>query len=201
MREDAQTLDAMAGILDALLDISMLDSGMIEPKRSDFALNTVLSRVIGNLTPLAQDKVISLEQAETDIVVNSDPALLERIIENLVSNAIRYTTHGRVSISVEATNDLVRICVTDTGIGIPAEALGKIFDEYFQYDNPARNSKKGLGLGLAIVKRLSRLLGHPISVNSAVGSGSAFTVELPAVRRTAVRKRRLLRCLLAISEN
>jgi PAS domain S-box-containing protein len=179
-------LEGMAGILDALLDISMLDSGMIEPKRSDFALGSVIARVIADLTPLAEQKKISLEYTDTGIVVNSDPALLERILENLVSNAVRYTNHGRVQVSAAADTNVARISVTDTGIGIPPEALDKIFDEYFQYDNPARNSKKGLGLGLAVVKRLSGLLGHPISVNSAIGYGSTFTVELPSMIGTAV---------------
>jgi CheY-like chemotaxis protein len=116
---------------------------------------------------------------ETDVVANSDPALLERIVENLASNAIRYTTEGSVAIRVERIEDDVRISVVDTGIGIPEEALGRIFDEYFQFDNPARNIKEGLRLGLAIVKRLARLLNHPIHVDSASGKGSVFSVDVP----------------------
>jgi two-component system, sensor histidine kinase len=106
--------------------------------------------------------------------VNSDPALLERIVENLASNAIRYTTEGSIAVHTRSIGDVVRISVVDTGIGIPEEALERIFDEYFQYDNPARNIKKGLGLGLAIVKRLASLLDHSIHVRSILGKGSTF---------------------------
>jgi signal transduction histidine kinase len=140
----------------------MLDSGSITPKRSDVALASILERIAVDLSPLAQQKNLQFEYSRANVVVNSDPALLERIVENLASNAIRYTTEGSVAIRVERIEDDVRISVVDTGIGIPEEALGKIFDEYFQFDNPARNIKKGLGLGLSIVKRLAHLLDHPI---------------------------------------
>jgi PAS domain S-box-containing protein len=172
-------LQVMTGILDALLDISMLDSGSIVPKRSDFALSSILERVAVDLRPLAQQKNLQFDYLETDAVVNSDPALLERIVENLASNAIRYTMEGSVAIRVERIEDDVRISVIDTGVGIPDESLGKIFDEYFQFDNSARNIKEGLGLGLAIVKRLARLLNHPIHVHSALGRGSSFSVDVP----------------------
>jgi PAS domain S-box-containing protein len=164
-------LQAMSGILDALLDISMLDSGSITPKRSDVALASILERIAVDLSPLAQQKNLQFDYSRANVIVNSDPALLERIVENLASNAIRYTTEGSVAIRVERVEHDVRISVVDTGIGIPEEALGKIFDEYFQFDNPARNIRKGLGLGLSIVKRLTHLLDHPISVRSAFGQG------------------------------
>jgi PAS domain S-box-containing protein len=173
-------LQVMTGILDALLDISMLDSGSITPKRSNFALTSILERIAIDLRPLAQQKSLQFDYSNTDVAVNSDPALLERIIENLASNAVRYTTEGSVTIRVERIEDDVRISVADTGIGIPEEALGKIFDEYFQFDNPEGNIKEGLGLGLAIVKRLARLLNHPIHVHSASGKGSVFSVDVPA---------------------
>jgi PAS domain S-box-containing protein len=171
-------LQVMAGILDALLDNSMLDSGMVTPNRSNFALKPLLDRVAGNLAPIAEEKNLKLHYPGTDLIVNSDPALLERILENLVSNAVRYTNDGGVTIAVERDGDIARVSVVDTGIGIPREALERIFDEYFQYDNPSRNIKKGLGLGLAIVRRLADLLRHHIFVDSVFGQGSTFTLEL-----------------------
>jgi PAS domain S-box-containing protein len=172
-------LHMMSNILNALLDISMLDSGLVTPKRSDFALSSVLERVAVDLSPLAQEKNLSFLCSETDLFVNSDPALLERIVENLASNAIRYTTVGSVIVRADKVGAAARISVVDTGIGIPGEAVERIFDEYFQFDNPARNIKKGLGLGLAIVKRLASLLDHPIQVRSIVGKGSSFMLDIP----------------------
>jgi len=179
-------LQVMGGILDALLDISMLDSGSVAPKPSDFPLMSILERIAVDLRPLAEQKKLSFDLATTSVLVNSDPALLERIVENLVSNAIRYTAAGSVSLRTENIGDLARISVTDTGIGIPEEALERIFDEYFQFDNPARNIKKGLGLGLAIVKRLAHLLNHPIHVRSTLGEGSTFSVDIPLAQEVAL---------------
>jgi CheY-like chemotaxis protein len=179
-------LQVMSSILDALLDISMLDSGSVTPKLSDFALYSIFERIAVDLRPLAEQKNLGLDFIETDVLVNSDPALLERIIENLVSNAIRYTSEGNVAVRVESTGGLVRVSVVDTGIGIPEQALERIFDEYFQFDNPARNIKKGLGLGLAIVKRLARLLNHPIHVHSTLGKGSTFAVDIPPAQEAAL---------------
>ena len=139
---------------------------------------SILERIAVDLRPLARED-LQFDYSQANVVVNSDPALLERIVENLASNAIRYTTEGSIAIRVERIEDDVRISVVDTGIGIPKQALGKIFDEYFQFDNPARNIKKGLGLGLSIVKRLAHLLDHPIGVRSALGKGSVFSVDVP----------------------
>jgi PAS domain S-box-containing protein len=179
-------LQVMSSILDALLDISMLDSGLVTPKLSDFALTSILERIAVDLRPLAEQKKLIFDLTETDVLVSSDAALLERIVENLVSNAIRYTAQGKVSVRSEIVGDFVRVSVADTGIGIPEEAIERIFDEYFQFDNPARNIKKGLGLGLAIVKRLAQLLNHPLHVRSTLGSGSIFSVDLPLARDAAV---------------
>jgi len=177
-------LQVMGNILNALLDISMLDSGLVAPKRSDFELDTILERIAGDLYPLAQQKNLRFDYSQTDIIVNSDPALLERIIENLASNAIRYTTEGSIVVRAERIGGTARILVEDTGVGIPEKSLEHIFEEYFQYDNPARNIKKGLGLGLAIVKRLAQLLDHPINVQSALGKGSTFSVDVPLAQES-----------------
>jgi len=180
------SLQVMRGILDALLDISMLDGGSVVPKRRDFALASTLERIAADLRPFAQEKNLVFECSETNVSVNSDPALLERIVENLASNAIRYTAQGSVAVRTETGGDVVRISVVDTGIGIPEEALERIFDEYFQFDNPARSIEKGLGLGLAIVKRLAHLLNHPVHVHSILGKGSTFAVDVPLVLEPAL---------------
>jgi two-component system, sensor histidine kinase len=113
-------------------------------------------------------------------VVRTDKALLERILRNLVTNAIRYTEQGTITVSCQPSHSGVRIEVGDTGIGIPPEYLGEIFDEYVQLNNPERDRGKGLGLGLAIVDRIARLLGHRLRVHSVPGEGSVFSVEVPA---------------------
>jgi PAS domain S-box-containing protein len=179
-------LQVMGNILNALLDISMLDSGLVTPKRSDFGLATILERIAADLRPLAQQKNLRFDYSQTNIIVNSDPALLERIVENLASNAIRYTTDGSIAVHAERIGGMARIFVVDTGVGIPEEALERIFEEYFQYDNPARNIKKGLGLGLAIVRRLAQLLDHPINVHSALGKGSTFSVDVPLAQESTL---------------
>jgi PAS domain S-box-containing protein len=174
-----QPLKAMSDILDVLLDISDLESGHVKPQLRDFDLNELLARVIANTQHQAQEKGLRLACLPTTLAVNSDPRLLERIVSNFVTNAIRYTDKGLIGIYCEATAGKVCISVTDTGIGIPADALGAIFEDHVQLANPARDRRKGLGLGLSIAKRIADALGHRISVRSELGSGSSFTIELP----------------------
>lgn len=174
-----QPLKAMSDILDVLLDISDLESGHVMPQMKDFPLNELLLRVISNVQHQAQEKGLRLSCLPTDLNVHSDPRLLERVVSNFVTNAIRYTAKGLIGIYCEAVGDKVCICVTDTGIGIPADALSAIFEDHVQLGNPARDRRKGLGLGLSIAKRIADALGHRISVQSEVGSGSSFSIELP----------------------
>jgi CheY-like chemotaxis protein/anti-sigma regulatory factor (Ser/Thr protein kinase) len=139
----------------------------------------VVERVVADFSPAARDKGLVLKAVPCSAQVRSDPALLTRIVQNLVSNAVRYTTHGRVLVGCRRARDKLRIQVWDTGIGIPSERRREIFEEFTQLGNPERDRNQGLGLGLAIVDRLSRLMGHGITVRSAPGKGSVFTVELP----------------------
>lgn len=178
-----QPLKAMGDILDVLLDISDLESGRVKPNMQDFPLNEMLERVVGNSQHLAQEKGLRLSCVATDYWVNSDIKLLERVIANFVTNAVRYTAKGLIGIFCEEIGGTVCISVTDTGIGIPADALAQIFEDHVQLGNPARDRRKGLGLGLSIAKRIADSLGHRISVHSEVGSGSSFTIELPMARR------------------
>lgn len=174
-----QPLKAMGDILEALLDISDLESGHLQPHLQDFALNDLLLRVVACAEPLARHKGLRLSSLPTDLKVHSDPKMLERIISNFLTNAIRYTDRGLIGVYCEAVGDKVCISVTDTGIGIPAGALNTIFEDHVQLGNPARDRRKGLGLGLSIAKRIADTLGHRISVQSELGSGSSFSIELP----------------------
>ncbi|MEM7499456.1 MAG: PAS-domain containing protein [Pseudomonadota bacterium] len=170
-------LGSVESILNALLDISRLDSGRAEVKRSAIDLGLLLSRLEEEHQPLAREKGLSLRVVPTAAVVDSDPSLLRRILQNLLANAIRYTEAGRVLIGVRRAGDAVRVEVVDTGPGIPAESRDEIFRE-FRRLNADGNPASGMGLGLTIVQRACELLGHPLDLVSEPGRGSRFTVTL-----------------------
>ncbi|GAA0574143.1 PocR ligand-binding domain-containing protein [Rhizomicrobium electricum] len=180
-----QPLKAMGDILEALLDISDLESGHLQPRLRDFALNDLLVRVVACAEPLARHKGLILSSLPTDLMVHSDPKMLERIVSNFLTNAIRYTDKGVIGVYCVEMGDKICLSVTDTGIGIPAGALATIFDDHVQLGNPARDRRKGLGLGLSIAKRIADTLGHRISVRSELGSGSSFSIELPQAHNAA----------------
>lgn len=174
-----KSLDTMGELLDALLDISKLDSGSITPEKRDVLVRDLLDRIVTDNIQQAKEKGLLLKCTSDDCVVHTDPALLERVIENFVTNAIRYTESGSVSIDCKEINNVAQIAVSDTGIGIPKDEVDKVFEEYYQLDNPVRDRRKGLGLGLSIVKHIARLLEHPLDVASAPGEGSTFTIAVP----------------------
>jgi PAS domain S-box-containing protein len=173
------SINVMGELLDALLDISKLDSGAVEPEMRDVRLDEMLERIVTNNIQQAHGKGLELSLVSDVSVVHSDQALLERVIENFVTNAIRYTKQGSVSITSSREGDIARIAVKDTGIGIPEDQVDKVFEEYYQLDNNVRDRCKGLGLGLSIVKHIGRLLDHPLRVSSEPGVGSIFSVEVP----------------------
>ena len=173
------SVQALEGLFSALLDVSRLDAGVLEPALRHFHLQELIARLSKDYGPQANAKGLRLACMRSDAVVHSDPALLERILRNYVSNAIRYTERGEVRIECVSRDGDVRIDVIDTGIGIPPQQQHDIFGEFYQLHNPERDRTKGLGLGLAIVDRLARLLGHPIEVQSEPGAGSRFSVTVP----------------------
>jgi PAS domain S-box-containing protein len=175
-----QSLDSMAEILDILLDLAEIESGSIRPEVTDFSVREVVERALASHWGQAELKGLTLRYEPAALHARSDPRLIGRVIDNLVSNAIRYTASGEVVVRGERNGDLVRISVSDTGAGIPPDALDAVFEAYAQLDNPARDRRKGLGLGLAIVKQILSILGHVIRVRSSPGAGSTFTFELPA---------------------
>jgi len=174
-----QSLHVMGELLDALLDISTLDSGSVIPEIETFPVQNLLDRVASAVGPQAEEKGLSLHIEPSPLYVKSDLVLLQRIVENFVTNAVRYTEAGETRVVCQKDGDNVRIDVSDTGMGIPEEALATVFEEYFQLDNQHRDRRKGLGLGLSIVKHIARLLDHQVDVRSIVGEGSVFSVSLP----------------------
>jgi len=174
-------LDALKLLLDSLLDVSRLDAGIVEPTPTEFALAPLIERLAAEYGPRAKSRGIVLSAVSTSAWVRTDPMLLERMVRNLIENALRYIVHGGILIGCRRGRNAVRIAVVDTGIGISEHQQEMVFDEFVQIGNPERDRTKGLGLGLAIVKRLAVLLDHRVTVSSKLGRGSAFSIELPLV--------------------
>lgn len=174
------SVSAMEALFVGLLDISKLDAGMSRPVLGDHLLADVLQRVAASHGPEAARKQLRLRMAPTRCAVRTDAVLLERVLGNLVSNAIRYTVRGTILVGCRRRPDGVELQVWDTGIGIAPQQIPRLFEEFFQLDNPERDRGKGLGLGLAIVKRTLELLEHPYGLRSTPGRGTCFSILLPA---------------------
>jgi signal transduction histidine kinase/CheY-like chemotaxis protein len=178
-------LSGMSGLLTALLDISRLDAGVVEPQRSVVSIGKLFDDAEATLSSLAIERETRLLFRRRDLHVDVDPALCARILSNFVENALRYAAGGAVLVSAQRHHDKVRVQVRDNGIGIASMYHERVFEEFFQLDNPERDRRKGLGLGLAICARAARLLDIRIGVESAVGKGSCFYFDLPAAERPA----------------
>lgn len=172
------SVHALEGLFNSLLDISRLDAGAMRVDKEAFSLSPIFLRVLNDLEPQASAKQLRIIQSNCDFRVFSDPTLLEQILRNYLSNAIRYTYTGEIRIECETVDAEVIIKVCDTGIGIPQDQLEHIFDEFHQLNNPERDRRNGLGLGLSIVKRTAELLGHRIYVKSEYGKGSIFSISV-----------------------
>jgi len=181
LKSMGQAMGGLRMLLDSLLDVSKLDAGLIVPTPVDLPVGPLLERLGAEYQPRAAAKGLRLRVVRSGAMVRSDPALLERILRNLIENALRYTERGGVLVGCRRQGDHLCIHVIDTGIGIAPEKHEEIFEEFFQIGNPERDRNKGLGLGLAVVRRLGRLLDHRIELRSVPGRGSAFRVELPVV--------------------
>jgi signal transduction histidine kinase len=175
-RECAQTMDEM---FRALLDISKLDASSMQANISTFAIGPLLEKIKNGFVQQARAKGLELRVAPCSAFVSSDPELLERMLANLVSNAVRYTEHGQVLLGCRRTALGLRVGVYDTGPGIAADQQRAVFEEFYQVGNPERDRSQGLGLGLAIVQRLGVLLNAPVALSSQIGKGSVFSIEVP----------------------
>ena len=178
------SLTAMTNLLNSLLDISRLDAGAVSPELEDFPVQRLIDRLSDEFSRQAQHVGLEFSSTSCSTVINSDPNLLAEIIQNFVSNAIRYTETGGVRLECTDCDGQCVVAVSDTGIGIEQDQLDEIFREFHQCKAPGA-SKEGFGLGLAIVKRLSDLLGLEINVTSGIGKGSTFSVSIPAANRPA----------------
>lgn len=175
------SLKAAEELLSTLLDISKLDAGALQPKISHFPLKEILDPLKAEFSVMASNRELELHRIKTQAWVKSDPQMLRRILQNFLSNALRYTGEGRVLIGCRHLKDQLRIEVWDTGPGIPESRIGEIFQEFRRLDTPDKHNEKGLGLGLSIADRMSKVLNHPIQVHSTYGKGTVFSVTVPKV--------------------
>lgn len=179
------SIAAMHGLFNALLDISRLDAGVVAVQRRPFAIRSIVDRVCRDYAQDAQSKGVSLVWVDCAAIVDTDPALMDSILRNLVSNSVRYTERGRILVGCRRRGDAISAQVWDTGVGIPDDQQVQVFQEFHQLGNPERDRAKGLGLGLAIVRRLTDLLGCELKLRSKPGAGSCFEVFIPLARETA----------------
>jgi len=184
-----ESMSSMTGLLNSLLEISKLDGGMITPKIVPYDLGQLYSRIEANFQSLAENKGLRFHMSFTrknSLLVMTDGDLIDRIVMNLVSNAIKFTSHGGVLVSARHRKKEILLQVWDTGIGMDEESTHHIYDEFFQVGNPQRDRVHGLGLGLSIVKRCVELLGIPITCHSRPGRGTVFSLHLPILEETAM---------------
>jgi two-component system CheB/CheR fusion protein len=165
-------------MLNTLLDINQIDAGTVQADKTVFPINELLDRLRDEFTYHAQAQGLALRTVRCSLEIESEPRLLEQMIRNLLSNALKYTKHGKVLLGCRRRGGTLSIEIWDTGIGIPEEDYQAIFEEYHQLDNAARERSRGLGLGLSIVQRLGELLGHRVRVHSTPGKGSVFAVSV-----------------------
>lgn len=169
----------MGQLLNALLDISRLDADAVQPERVSFPVTRLLTILEEEFMSQMQEKGLRFRVIPNNTMVYSDPVLINRILHNLLANALKYTAQGAVVVGCRRRGKFLRIEIRDSGIGIPQDKQLEIFEEFSQLSNPERDREKGLGLGLAIVDRLSRLLDHPLGLKSKPGRGTTTSIDVP----------------------
>jgi PAS domain S-box-containing protein len=179
LMQQEHAVGAVSRLLNALLDISKLESGAVKPEPRDFRIAGVLETIRREFAAIAGSKGLILTVEPSEESTHSDPAMVDQILKNLVSNAVKYTDTGQVTVRCRREGQALRIEVIDTGVGIPAAQLAYIYDEFFQVGVRANSSRDGYGLGLSIVQRLLRLLDARLEAVSEVGKGSVFALLLP----------------------
>ncbi|MEI8701356.1 ATP-binding response regulator [Mesorhizobium sp. ISC15] len=181
VRQVERSLETMEDLLRTLLDISKLDAGVVQPDIGDVSLEMLFSSLRSDFLPVAEMKGLTLKFRPVNAVVRSDRTLLRRILQNILSNALRYTRSGGVLVGTRHRGDTIRIDVADTGCGIPDDQREAVFEEFHRGTIPtdAGLAGGGLGLGLAIVRRIAAALGHPVTFSSKVGHGTIFHIDVP----------------------
>lgn len=187
--QQEQAIDAMSRLLNALLDISKLESGAIKPETTDFTVAAIFEELRMEFANIAANKGLRLDIETCTDAVHSDPSLVEQILRNLLSNAVKYTREGWVRLRCLHEAALVRIEVLDSGIGISAAQLPYIYDEFYQVGVASNSSRDGYGLGLSIVQHLVKLLTLQLDVSSEVGKGTTFSLILPAGKACSAAQR------------
>jgi len=180
--EAVRNMDQM---LSSLVDINRLERGAIQPVIRDFPLQEILPRLRSEFGYSAASKSLAFVVEDSPEFARSDPTLLPVILRNLLGNAIKYTQHGSVRLRARAKDTNLCIDVIDSGPGIPPEHVERLFDAFYQIDNPSHDQRQGVGLGLSIVQTICRLLDHAITFESSLGQGSTFSVQLPRGASTA----------------
>ena len=178
LRQQDEAIGSISRLLNALLDISKLEAGAIIPQPGIFPVSQLLGRLKREFRGIASGKGLELEVKTCDALVCTDPALLEQTLRNLVSNAIKYTHEGSVQLHAVETPPWIDIEVIDTGVGIAADQLQLIGEEFYQIGVPSNSTREGYGLGLSIVRRIIKLLALQLQVRSEAGRGSVFSVRL-----------------------
>ena len=177
------SVHALDRLFDSILDISRLDAGTFEPRRVHVPLLPLLERLVQEFTPLAVERGLVLRLDAVDTMIHSDPMLLERVLRNLLANALRYTVSGGVRMVVDdGPLDRVRLRVLDTGPGIAPGDRARVFEEFVQLGNPERDRSQGIGLGLSIVRRIVELLDLPLELGETPGGGTTVTLLIPPGR-------------------
>ena len=179
------SVEALDSLFVALLDISRLDAGIVQSQLGAIAIQPMLERICADHAGEAAAKGVRLVLHRCAATVHTDAVLIERIVRNIVANAVRYTRSGRVVVGCRRDSARLSIQVWDTGRGIAPEQQERVFEEFYQLDNPERDRAKGLGLGLAIVRRLSLLLDCPVTLASEPGKGSVFKIAVPLSQEVA----------------
>ncbi|TPI49768.1 hybrid sensor histidine kinase/response regulator [Mesorhizobium sp. B2-9-1] len=181
VRQVERSLETMEDLLRTLLDISKLDAGVVQPEIGDVSLEALFSSLRSDFLPEAEKKGLSLKFRPVNVAVRSDRTLLRRILQNILSNALRYTRSGGVLVGTRHRGDTIRIDVADTGCGIPEDQREAVFEEFHRGTSTLADAglAGGLGLGLAIVRRMAAALGHPVTFSSKVGRGTIFHIDVP----------------------
>ncbi|MEO1173707.1 MAG: PAS-domain containing protein, partial [Myxococcota bacterium] len=189
MQKLGDSLSATEELIADLYEISKLDHGALEPDFTEVAVAQILDQLAEEVRPLAEAKGLELRYVGSQCFTRTDPSYLRRIVGNFLSNAIKYTRHGKILMGVRPVGDLLRVQVWDTGPGIPSHERSRVFEDFCRLDNA--RGEVGSGLGLSVVRRMARALGAEVELRSAVGKGSCFSLELPRIRIAGCRPSRV----------